>query len=372
MKRIPKTSFHLLFALLTAITPLLTACSDDDAPTMPEIKTGEIPAENLYVTIDGTFIYGREGKAELSGTIDPTVAEQHLQLVCEPMFITYRSRNGIQTESPVFDVVIKQENGATTIAGRYEGNGHVINLTGEVSVNYKGESDWRLDFVQEETYIGTMNKGNSMSGKTFEFDLTDECVYAQPLYYGIKPEDVNSRFNNMKRMFSKMLEAFRTTSGFDRIKIVFVDDYNYELWFRNAQGEYVKDEFEHKYIFHYDYLCLIDEAAANKKLAGLTDLSSIGIGYRCGDGLFSDSKKKIDPNSSKEYCLTYIRTQGPFKDGTLYMFFNDEDHPYFSLWNPLGSGYGPNDDDLKLVQMYETRTGDYMAAGLTINASEVK
>ncbi len=327
---------YLFVALLTLLAPAVAGCSEDDNVKVPEIETGEIQAKNLYVTIDGTFIFNREGSATLSGTTDPTASEQHLQLSCEPMFITYYSVDKMVKEVPTFDIVIKTENGKKTVSGRYDGGTSVIDLMGELSVNYNGETDWRLVFTQEKTAISASNNGNYLSGKTFEFELTDDNVYCQPITYN--PLSYNDP--TIKEIFRNILIAYKQNSGYTAVRISFTDDYNYEISFKDESGAYVKDGMKHKYICMINSIAFLDERAFNKEQSEFLDLRTVGIGYICGENLISNQTLVLEPNSTTEYCVTCFNSKGPYSDGTLYLIFEPSDKYFLRNWrivNGLGT-----------------------------------
>lgn len=329
---------YLLTVMLMAASPIFVGCSDDnDAPQLPTIQQGEIPAKNLFVTIDGTFIYNREGTAQISGTVDPNATEQHLQLTYPPMFILY-PKNAPNDESlfeeiPVFDVTVKQESGKSLVAGRYEGNGYVINLSGELSVNYRGETDWNIEFTEEKSCM--YNKtDNEFVGLTVEVKLDNECVYPQSLNRG--NDDFEIRF---KKLFYRILDAYKINSGYEAVRLSFVDECNYELWFKKAgEDEFVKDNLKHKYFIGSSRrLYLLDEIPYVKEQSKFLDLNCVGINFACGEQFFANDNTVTLPNSDTRYNVTrcefilYYRYGG---DG--YIFIERADRKFFELFSPTG------------------------------------
>lgn len=356
-----KKHLSILIAAL-AVFPLLTACSDDDdkAPAIT-IATGEIPAKNVFVTIDGTYIgTPGDGVTELTGTLDPSATEQHLQLSCPSMFIIDINPGYItpfEKIVPVFDITVKNSDGKTTLSGEYKDKGYEISLSGDITRNHKGENDWRLFYVIKENGKGTLSP---FSGKTFEIEFTSDDIYTQPTYTGpvldINPVELT------KSIFPRIPEAYTKNSGYSGARISFREDGRYDLWFKDSEsGEYIKDESEHRYMCAAT-LFFIDEPAFIEKQSEMFNLSSAGLNYSCSDMCFAAQKIAYDVLSSKEWCITEYDHNGIYD--TTYLFPTSPD--FFNYWTQISDSSSQLDGEFNFLKELEKSTDRHLRVYPTV------
>lgn len=339
-----------LLALL-AMPVVLTACSDDDdkTPTV-NITTGQIPSKNVFVTIDGTYVGTADGVTEITGTVDPAATEQHLQLKCPSMFVLANTGNNIPPlvkNVPTFDITVKTLNGKTTLTG--EANGGTITVTGDVTVNYAGENDWRLFF--EHKY--PTSSPCKLTGKTFEIEFTSSDIYPQPQYRG-NPLEVDVE-EMTKTLFAKIPEAFVKNSGFTAARISFVDNDHYEVSFKDAESdEWVKDESEHRYMTMSNSLYLFDEPEFKEKQAEYFNLKSAGLNYSCSPMCFAQQKLAYDLFSKKEWCVTMVNYQ--YKDGWDVAYFfpvSTSECVFLENWTEISDSSNPLDGNFGFITRLE-------------------
>ena len=347
--------FLLPLLTLMAMPVVLTACSDDDdkTPTV-NITTGQIPSKNVFVTIDGKYIGSADGVTEITGNIDPASTEQHLQLKCPSMFILTGGTDVPWVKLvPTFNVTVTTLNGQTTLNGSYADSGYEIDVTGEVTVNYAGENDWKLYFEQKQSIFNE----NIFRGKTFEFDFTKDYIFA------LDPEKTNAWIDErgeeyygkeiINGFFDKLSPAFVSNSGIAAARLIFSDE-TYELWFKDEKtGEYVKDESEHRYLATGTKVCLIDEPAFKKKQAEFFNLKPMGLNYTNTPMNFAQQTLAYEPGSAKEWCLTTLIGYTTTGRGKLVMVLQGSENNFFSNWEKLTDTETAADVEFSQLQKLE-------------------
>ena len=344
-----------LLALL-AMPVVLTACSDDDdkTPTV-NITTGQIPSKNVFVTIDGTYVGTADGVTEITGNVNSSATEQHLQLKCPSMFIVYSGTDvPLEKSVPTFDVTVTTANGKTTLSGNYTGQLYEIDVTGEVTVNYAGENDWKLNFEQKKTFFGSVD--NPYKGRTFEFDFSKDDIFAlDPVGGNIWSDELDREFNGkdmINAFFDKFSEAIVTNSGVTAVRLVFGGD-TYELWFKDEEsGEYVKEESEHRYLANGSAIYFLDEPEFKKKQAEFFNLKPMGLNYTNTAMNFAQQKLAYEPGSTKEWCVTGIlyATRYNGKEG---MQLLGSFGTFFSNWENTTDKETTADKEFGLLQKWE-------------------
>lgn len=341
-----------LLALL-AMPLVFTACSDDDDDKTPAvtITTGEIPSKNVFVTIDGKYIGTADGVTEITGTVDPSATEQHLQLKCPSMFLVEPTGNNtppLEKTVPVFDITVRTQNGQTTLSG--ESSVGSITVAGDVTVNHAGENDWRLLFEHKNP----TSLPCELTGKTFEIEFTSRDIYPQPSYIGsdIPTQDYVEMTNTL---FAKIPEAFVKNSGFTAARISFVDNESYEVSFRDGKsGEWVKDESEHRYMTSSNRLYLFDEPEYKEKQAEYFNLKSAGLNYSCSPMCFAQQKLAYDVFSIKEWCVTLLTYR--YQNGWDEAYFfpaNTNDFFFLENWSQISDTSNPLDGEFSLITRLE-------------------
>ena len=350
-----KKYLSILIGVLAAF-PLLTACSDDDGkiPAIT-ITTGEIPAKNVFVTIDGTYIgTPGDGVTELTGTLDPSATEQHLQLSCPSMYNVIPSYNDeypFDKIIPVFDITISMNGGKYIISGKYSGKGYDIALTGDLSTNYNGETDWHLYFER----IGSGGfKLEPFCGNTFDIEFTSEDIYCKPEFENFYNPDLPYNPVEMTdAIFPKIPEAYAKNSGCSGARISFREDGHYDLWFRDKEsGELIKDDSEHRYLTAIRRLYLIDEPQFIEKQSEMFDLSSVGLSYDCSKMCFAKQKIAYDVFSSKEWCITECKSDIVFET-TFILPANDY---FLQCWELSSDFSSPLDREFAILQGLEMQS----------------
>ena len=349
-----KKYFLPLLALI-AMPVVLTACSDDDdkTPTV-SITTGQIPSKNVFVTIDGSYLGTADGVTEITGNVDPSATEQHLQLKCPSMFIVTPGTDGtpLAKSVPTFDVTVTTRDGQTTLSGNYSGEGYEIDLTGDVTVNYAGENDWKLNFEQKQSLF---KKDNFYTGKTFEFSFSKEDIFAHnPSGGNIWSDELNKEFNTTEMVnsfFDKFSQAIVTNSGITAVRLVFGED-TYELWFKDEKsGEYVKDESEHRYLSEGGVVYLLDEPEFKKKQSEFFNLKPMGLNYTNTLRNFAQQMLAYQPGNNKEWCMTGVGYVTGLND-KLAMSLLGEDN-FFSNWENTTDKETTADKEFGLLQKWE-------------------
>ncbi len=346
-----KKYFLPLLALL-AMPVVLTACSDDDdkTPTV-NITTGQIPSKNVFVTIDGTYVGTADGVTELTGSVDPTATEHHLQLKCPSMFIVTPGTDGtpLAKSVPTFDVTVTTRNGQTTLSGNYSGQGYEITLTGGVTVNYASENDWKLNFEQTQTYF----TNTFYKGKTFEFEFSKDYIFASNIHVGHSEQDYATEVEkSVNDFFDKLTPAFLSNSGITAARLVFNAE-TYELWFKDEEsGEYVKDESEHRYLSDGQIIYFLDEPEFKKKQAEFFDLKPMGLDYTNTPMNFAQQTLVYQPGSAKEWSVTELRYYNRYEDKNA-MFLAGSEGTFLSNWGNITDTETDADKKFRLFQEWE-------------------
>lgn len=347
--------FLLPLVALMAMSIVFTACNDDDDKTSTvNITTGQIPSKNVFVTIDGKYTGPANGVTEITGNVDPSANEQHLQLKCPSMFILIGGTDAPWVKSvPTFNITVSTINGQTTLHGSYADYGYEIDVTGEVTVNYAGENDWKLYFEQKQSIF----KENIFRGKTFEFDFSEDYIFA------LDPEKTNAWIDVwgeeyygkeiISGFFDKLSPAFVSNSGITATRLIFSDT-TYELWFKEEEsGKYVKDESEHRYLATGTTVCFIDEPGFKKKQAGFFNLKPIGLNYTNTAMNFAQQTLAYEPGSAKEWCMTTLIGYTTTGRGKLVMVLQDSENNFFSNWENVTDTETAADVEFSQLQKLE-------------------
>ena len=154
-----KKYFFPLLAMM-AMPLVFTACSDDDdnAPRLPQmIETGEIPAKNIFIFVDGKYIaHGSGLKTQIEGTFNPeTMTQNTVKFSCASLFCTTLGVNEIITYTPSFDLNLRKENDDVLMAGEYSDTHYKYNVTGEIKLNGEGENEWFVGVARAHLFLPT-------------------------------------------------------------------------------------------------------------------------------------------------------------------------------------------------------------------------
>lgn len=333
---------------LMAMPLVFTSCSDDDdkAPAVT-IKTGEIPSKNVFVTIDGKFIGPAAGATEITGNVNPSATEQHLQLKCPSMFIintgSLTTDGPLVKSVPVFDVTVTTLNGKTTLNGNFSGEGYEIDVTGEVTVNYAGENDWKLNFEQKKTFF---TKDNYYNGKTIQIEFSKDWIFCRD------PLGTTEQIEKIVSFFDNLSPAFVTNSGMTAARLVFKGD-TYELWFKDGKtGEYVKDESEHRYLADGLSIYFLDEPGFKKKQAEFFSLKPMGLNYTNTPMNFAEQTMAYELGSAKEWCVTALYYSTKYDD-RVAMSLGYAEHNFFTNWENKTDKETAADKEFALLQKWE-------------------
>lgn len=317
-----KKYLSILIAMLAAL-PLLTACSDDDdkpTATLAPIETGDIPAQNIRLFLDGKYFpINLDATTHIEGNFNPaTQYSGTLTLNTSAIFYITQDYNGyLNSYSPDFKIDMKKVDDELTFSGEAWTNIGKFTMTGEI---YATESDGNIWIIRVER---TVNPSDSyFIGKTFEIQFEKGNLFPNV------PVGGDENLGNLcKDFFENLSDVYIGNSGYSAARIKFLDDATYELWFKDVEtGEYVKDESTHRYLSQgeprkeFTVINFIDEPSFKQKQAEYFNLKPIDILAENKPTNFAQQTMICDMTESSPMCVTtvHVITNGT-GDGKLYL-----------------------------------------------------
>lgn len=321
----------ILFPLLAmmAIPLVFTACSDDDdnAPRLPQmIETGEIPAKNIFIFVDGKYIaHGSGLTTQIEGTFNPeTMTQNTLKFSCSSLFCTTLGVNEITTYTPSFDLNLRKENDDVLMAGEYSDTHYKYNVTGEIKLNGQGENEWFIRVARE-----LIPADAPITGKTYEIEFNSDDIYPK-INVANGTEDLGTKCTDF---FKGMVGVLKENSGYSAAKIHFTDQWTYDLWFRNSEtGEYEKDESSHKYFYRGNTIAFVDEPSFKEAQSEFFNLKKMDIAAEALKSNFAQQEVSVDMGDPSKKELVTVFTHRINDDNEFVLSYNQYILSFLSNW----------------------------------------
>lgn len=317
-----------LLALL-AMPLVFTACSDDDdnAPRLPQpIETGEIPAKNVFIFVDGKYIaHGSGEKTQIEGKFNPaTLTQNTVKFSCSSLFLTDLGSNGLFTSVPVFDLNLRKDNNEILMAGEYSDSHYKYNVTGEIKLNGRGENEW---FIRVNRQLIPAN--TPITGKTYEIEFNSDDIYPNiTLVNGT--EDLGGMCTDF---FRGMVDVLKENSGYSGAKIHFTDQWTYDLWFKNSEtGEYEKDESSHRYFCGLNDVAFVDEPAFKEAQSKFFNLEKMDIAAEALKSNFAQQEVSVDMSDPSKKELVTVFSHRINDDNEFVLSYNQYILSFLSNW----------------------------------------